>query len=961
MRLLRIAGGATAALVALALFAAWLAPRVLDWNQYRGAIASVASAGLGRPVTIAGPVSLTLLPHPVLVASGVTLPDAGDGSSADVDELRLQVGLGSLLSGRLDAEDLTLHGARMLLPWPFQPGALQQHPPQWLNGLHARIENGTLLVGGLTITDIAGALAADPATGNVSIDGSAASFGHRWRVTARLGRAGGDGSAPLEASLDSQDPAQDTGGTFSGQLAADGVLTGRMTGRGRDLSQVIAVPAIPWSASGRFRGADGLALADDLDVDIGGVPARGAVALRLRPVARVDAALAASRLDLDRWLPALLQGGGSTIPASVDLSAEAATLGGGTLRHMRAAFDITNNRVALREAGAIMPGDATATLSGHMEAGRFSGTGHLDAPHLRETLAWLAPLAPALAAALPLDVLQTGVLRAAVTAGGGKVSMDTLAGTVDGNPVTGMLSFTLGTHPAVAANLSVFGLNLDRWMPKLPNSLPAFTEGIAGWPGAWGGFDAGLTISATQPWWHGVVLDRLDLDAAVQVGVLTVRRAVLAAPDFNGSVAGSVAPGGLLTDGHLDLTMAHPAVLAPWLPSAWLAGLLKAPGALQGIASGAPGALNLSIHANLGDLQAEVVGTADMPRQSWTGRLDLQHPGASRLLATLGLPQVRSWLGEGSFSLAASMAVAPARIGLRRFTLSAGEMRTSGDLLFDQINTAPKVTGHLDAEVLTLPLPAMTSAEPLPVTILQGWQAAVGVKAREVTAGLWPVLHGAAASVTLADGALHVAGLSAGLAGGRLTGGMDLDVSATPRLALQGSLTGAVIDSPLVGGTMDLASGRVDAAAHLTASGFSPGTLLATLDGAGQVAVTDGVLTGVDLGSLTTALDAPGATAIQAGIEQALQGGGSLFRKMAADFIVHGGVVTVPHGTLAAEAATADVSGMIDLPAGSMDLQFYIKPAHPDAPVIGLRLIGPVAQPRRAPGLAALAGWLAGR
>ena len=384
MRLLRILAGAIAALLVLALVAAWLAPRFLDWNRYRGAIAGIATSSLGRTVQITGPVSLTLLPRPVLVASGVELPDTGDGSSADVAELRLQVGVGSLLSGRLDAEDLTLRGARMRLPWPLRAGALQQRPPQWLTGIRARVEDGTLLVGGLTIADIAGTLASDPVTGTLSVDGVAAGLGKRWRVTARLGRAGDDGSASLEASLDGLDAIQDTGGTLSGQLAADGALTGRVTGRGRDLSQLIAGPAAPWHAAGRFRGADGLVLADDLDVEIGGVPARAAVALRLLPAARVDIALATSRLDLGLWLPNLLQGAGVSMPMSVDLSAEAASLAGGTLRHIRFAFDLAGDSVSLRDAQASLPGDAVATLSGRLAGGVFTGGGRITAPDLRE-------------------------------------------------------------------------------------------------------------------------------------------------------------------------------------------------------------------------------------------------------------------------------------------------------------------------------------------------------------------------------------------------------------------------------------------------------------------------------------------------------------------------------------------------------------------------------------------------
>src|SRR5437764_820359 len=81
-------------------------------------------------------------------------------------------------------------------------------------------------------------LAADSGTGTVSAAGTGTAFGRSWRFTARLGRPGRDGAAPLDVSLDGQGKLQDTGGTFSGVLGADGALAGRVAGRGPDLSQL---------------------------------------------------------------------------------------------------------------------------------------------------------------------------------------------------------------------------------------------------------------------------------------------------------------------------------------------------------------------------------------------------------------------------------------------------------------------------------------------------------------------------------------------------------------------------------------------------------------------------------------------------------------------------------------------------------------------------------------------------
>ena len=376
----------------LTLVAAWQGPRFLDWDRYRGTIESIASAGLGRPVRIAGPIGLSLLPAAVLRAGDVTIADTGDGAGAAVAELRMRVALQALLTGRVAAQDLVLVGARMRLPWPLAGFSLHGAPPP--GGLHARVENGTLLLGGLRVTAISGELLAGGPDTALSASGLATVLGRPWRMTGRLGRPGSDGSATVAISLDGQGAGVGTGGLLTGQVAADGSVSGRIAGRGPDLSLLLPAPSQPWSADGRLVAGSGLLVADDLELAIGGSPARGAVALRLLPALRLDAALATNRLDLDAWLPPLLHGGAVALPTGIDLSAEAAPFAGGTLRHLRAGFELTGDGVTLRETDAILPGDATLALSGTLLDGQFQGGARLDAPNLPQTLAWLRPRAP---------------------------------------------------------------------------------------------------------------------------------------------------------------------------------------------------------------------------------------------------------------------------------------------------------------------------------------------------------------------------------------------------------------------------------------------------------------------------------------------------------------------------------------------------------------------------------------
>ena len=411
----------------------------------------LASATLGQPVTISGPISLTLLPQPVLTAARVNV---GGGEPTDlsirVEALRLRVALWPLIGGHVDARELVLRGPDLHIPWPAEPGMLRPRPPAWLAAFAARIENGRLTVGQLAFTGIDATLATLD-TGALSASGTARFSGQGWHFTARLTAAGADGAAGLNATLDGQDKANGLGASFTGQLAQDGTLAGTIASRGPNLAVLLPTPPVPFRADGRLTVRSGLAAVDGLALEIGGSPANGAVALRVAPTQRLDIALAASRLDLDAWLPVLLRAGttiaGIDVPIGFDFSAEAAPLGGGTLEHVRAAFDLTGKDLVVREASALLPGNGTLRLSGRIARDdpahpRFDGDARLAAPVLRTTLRWLDAALPGtlptrLLAALPEGVAQRAELSAHVVAGGDEVVLRRVAGTLDDVPISG--------------------------------------------------------------------------------------------------------------------------------------------------------------------------------------------------------------------------------------------------------------------------------------------------------------------------------------------------------------------------------------------------------------------------------------------------------------------------------------------------------------------------------------------
>ncbi len=962
MRGLRTVLTGLAILLVLLLCGIWVVPGLLDWGRYREGIAGLAAAGIGRPVRISGAVTLHLLPQPVLTAAGIEVDDGGDGVTLTAQELRLRVALGPLLAGRMDARDLVLRGADLHLPWPPAPGALAQRPPTWLSALQARVEDSRIQVGGLAVIGVAAGLATDPDTGTLSSSGVGTLGGRAWRFTARLGRPGRDGVATLDASLDGQGKLQDTGGTFAGTLANDGALSGRVAGRGPDLSGLMPAPPVPWRADGRLNAAGGLAVADELALSIGGSPARGAVALRVLPDPRLDLSLAAGRLDLDAWLPVLARGAAPALPTGIDLSAEAATLAGGTLRRMRGGFDLDAGGVTLRGGEALLPGDAALTLSGRLPrdgAAAFAGRGRLAAPDLRATLDWLAPLLPSalVPGALPPGVLRTADLSTAVTAGPGQASLTDLDGMVDGSAVTGGLSLRFGPRLGLSAGLSLDRLVLDPWFPD-PTAL-ATPEGMTALLARANGADADLRLAVKAASLRGLPLGPVLLDAQTDAARLTLRRLEAAPLGARLAASGTVNEGGRLSDGTLDIAAPDLAPLRALLPpGTLLAPLLRGAGTLTLAAAGPPDALAVRASYEGGSIRLETQPIIALAARRWSGPVAFHHPGAPRLLETLGLPGTAAWLGDGSLSLLAQMTAQPGEVALTRFDLVAGALRASGQVTVG----GRRITGQVAAETLPLPLPYPRSRDPLPLAALRGWEASIRLDASQMLLGGTPALQSLSADVALGDGALRLPRLTAWLLGGALSGTVLLDSAADPpHLAVTVQVGGATLPAALLDAPLDLSGGTLDAHLAMDATGYSPAALLATAAGRGEITVEGGMVTGLDLPAASSALTLADPAEITAGVRSALLGGATRLGRLALMLDLQRGTAAVS-GQLQGEGGEGKVTGTVDL-FGAADLRLLLRPAAPDpqpGPEAGLLLTGSYGA-QRTPELAGVLRWLAER
>ncbi len=965
---------AVAGLAAVLLLGVWQVPQWLDWTRYRGTIEALATATLGQPVTISGPISLTLLPEPELTAARVNVGGGGPADlSIHVEALRLRVALWPLIGGRVDARELVLRGPDLRIPWPQEPGTLRPRPPAWLAAFAARIENGRLTVGRLAFTGVDATLATLD-TGALSASGTGQFSGQNWNFTARLTAAGPDGAAGLNVTLDGLGAANGLGASFAGQFAQDGTLSGVIAGRGPNLAVLLPTPAVPFRVDGRLAVGSGVAELAELALEIGGSPARGSAVLRVAPNQRLDIALATSRLDLDAWLPVLLRTGntiaGVDVPIGIDVSAEAAPLAGGTFEHVRAAFDVIDKDLVVREASALLPGNGTLQLRGRIVRDdpappRFDGNARLYAPLLRTTLRWLegalpGSLPPRLLADLPDSVAQRGELSAHVVVGGGEVALRQIVGMLDDVPVAGNLGFKRGEPPALTADLSLDRLALDQWLPpRMPD--------LADLSGSVSGLDAELRLTIRQATLAGTTIDGLAIDAAIEAGAVLLRRIEGTARDAHVTVSGMLG-GGRLGGGKLSIETKDATKLAELLPATWWAtpALWHGPARLDVQIAGPPEALVVDVGLALADARLEASPILDLRWGEWSMTLTLRHPGARRLIAALGwsehegLSALPAWLGDGSLSLVAHLAGAGGRFAAESFDLTAAMLHASGELAFDLESGAPRVSGRVDTDAVTLPLPNGASALPLPLGILHGWRGGVQLGIGQLAMGAGPALRDATVMLSVADDRLRLEDFVAKLGSGTVSGSVTVDAAAKPpALAVEARVGDVAINGPLGNAPIDLLSGRADASMSLAASGYSPSAILATLDGRVTLTVHDGTMSGFDLFRLKQVIEKSDPKSVEATASEALRSGATGFDLLEMGASIAHGDLLLEAGSLNGIAGAAQVSGGVNLAGQTLDVRIALQPALPSPPEVAIHLTGQVDQPKRATELAGLARWMA--
>jgi hypothetical protein len=918
----------------------WILPATLDWNRYRNAIAGFAADELGRPVRIGGAVTLRLLPRAILTAADVTFPDQGDGVSARLHALRLEVAIWPLLRGHLVMRDLVLGEPVLRLPWPLPPNLGMPVSPYVRHSFTARVEQGGVELGGLVLTGIDASLRSGAATGALQILGAAEVAGAPWRFATSLGAPDAAEQAPLTVQVSGLDAFSGTTGRFDGRLAS-GTLTGRVDGGGQDLSRLLASPSGPWHASGAFKAAAGLLELPDLALAVpAATGATAQVVMHITGRGGLEMRLHASNVDPKAWGMAWAMAWGKategqqrpSLPMRLTLDATHARLLGGSVDDVGGTVGWDGEAAVLEGGRAILPGRALLTLSGKLARGTdgvsVDGPASLDAPDLHATLAWLHPLAPSVIGAPAGPALGSAAITGRLHLSGKAMSLSGMAGTLDGSGIAGGFGIGFASRPGFGVGVVLDRLNLDDAWASAP-----------GWPG----FDGDIALRATSAHWRGQDVGTLETVLHSGNGSVSVRRLTLSGPAGRMSMSGRVDAEGGLADARISASAADLQGLAAMAKRLGMPDALLQPGLWQGnaaldmTASGPPHAWALQLHGDAGDLRLEAQAALDASARTGSATVTVRHPGAPRLLEALGAAGAALWLDTGSFALLAHLSGSPLHLRVEDLDLTAARLRLSGHVNADLSGATPLIEAWLDAD--TLPLPWR---EAFPAGWLQGWSGRLHIRAGQVLADLVPVARGLGTQVTVQDDALLADPVvAAAIDGGSLTGQAVADLGQTPaKVAARLNLSGAGLSVAITGLPVDLGGGQASGTLDIDATGLGAAAWLASARGSFALRLTDTQVRGMDLAKVSRLMAlrqpaprGPLVSALTSGTTEGFAG------TLSGD--IKGGRVAFGQASLAAPAGNLGMTGTLALDGSSADLAIAVMPAAPAPPLLRVLLSGP--------------------
>lgn len=241
------------------------------------------------------------------------------------------------------------------------------------------------------------------------------------------------------------------------------------------------------------------------------------------------------------------------------------------------------------------------------------------------------------------------------------------------------------------------------------------------------------------------------------------------------------------------------------------------------------------------------------------------------------------------------------------------------------------------------------SREPIDSSALASADAELAFKAEKIVYGGY-VLDAVDLAAKLEAGTLSLAKFDSGLFGGTISGTGEVKHGEATSAALALTVKNAdVRQAAMSAAGMGDVTGRLDYETQLRTQGRSEFDLVSKLQGTGKLLVRDGTVEGFDLPAVSKQLDQLDRSADFLVLAQrAMQGGKTPFQSLSATYTVTDGVLRSEDIALKATAAEGKGTAVVNLPPQELDaqLRFWLT-EHPNSPPIGVRMVGPLDNPRQ--------------
>jgi uncharacterized protein involved in outer membrane biogenesis len=490
--------------IILALVAALVAPLVVDWNHFRSTFENEASRLTGLSVRVTGTIDARILPTPRIKLRNVEIGEAGREPRLRAAAIDLEVRLGPLIRGEVQATEAHLVTPQINLAldrsgaidWPVPTRAWRAED---LSISRLRVEDGSIVL-------------ADAASGSrltlqkLSFDGDIRSLlgpfrgegtfvagdeTYGYRISGGRGDADNGFKIRLSVNPSNHPLTTDIDGTLTvdhGAPQFDGTIAlARPVGAA--LSSGQRVMNDPWHAGGTIRATPAAASLHDVTFQYGpeerAMVFTGKADLTFGAQPHFDGEIAALEVNVDRalaapdlthrppllvvksFVDAFVASVKPPLPGKLVVGIAGLTVGGTNVQslHGVARFDATGWSLDGVELRA--PGLTQVSLSGHVaQSGHglaFTGPGALDSADADTLLAWLSGRGDTASAGV-----RTLRARGDVTIAGDRLAVDGLDATLDQDNVQGRFAYTWPTiwpasdRPAIVeADLHATKLDLD--------------------------------------------------------------------------------------------------------------------------------------------------------------------------------------------------------------------------------------------------------------------------------------------------------------------------------------------------------------------------------------------------------------------------------------------------------------------------------------------------------------------